>query len=85
MLNYKTLKRYKKKENIAFQKNLLSPENIIKYKEEFVSMIKKDKNIKNLLEKLNLIDEDNYMNYVENNFYIKPNFLFVLEMLILMK
>ena len=82
VFDYETLKRYKKKQNITFQKNLLSPENIIKYKEEFVSMIKKDKNIKNLLAKLNLIDEDNYMNYVENNFFNKPHFLFVLEMLI---
>ena len=82
VFDYETLKRYKKKQNIAFQKNLLSPENIIKYKEEFVSMIKKDKNIKNLLSKLNLIDEDNYINYVENNFFNKPHFLFVLEMLI---
>ena len=82
VFDYETLKRYKKKQNIAFQKNLLSPENIIKYKEEFVSMIKKDKNIKNLLSKLNLIDEDNYINYVENKFFNKPHFLFVLEMLI---
>ena len=82
VFDYETLKRYKKKQNIAFQKNLLSPENIVKYKEEFVSMIKKDKNIKNLLAKLNLIDEDNYMDYVENNFFNKPHFLFVLEMLI---
>ncbi len=82
VFDYETLKRYKKKQNIAFQKNLLSPENIIKYKEEFVSMIKKDKKIKNSLAKLNLIDEDNYMDYVENNFFNKPHFLFVLEMLI---
>ena len=34
------------------------------------------------MSKLNLIDEDNYINYVENNFFNKPHFLFVLEMLI---
>ena len=82
VFDYETLKRYKKKHNIVFQKNLLSPENIYKYKEEFVAMIKKDKNIKNMLNKLNLINEDNYMEYVQNNFFNKPHFLFVLEMLI---
>ena len=82
VFDYETLKRYKKKQNIAFQKNLLSPDNIFKYKEEFVSMIKKDKNLKIMLNKLNLVDEDNYMDYVENNFFNKPHFLFVLEMLI---
>ena len=82
VFDYETLKRYKKKHNIVFQKNLLSQENIFKYKEEFVAMIKKDKNIKNMLNKLNLIDEDNYMDYVQNNFFNKPHFLFVLEMLI---
>ena len=82
VFDYETLKRYKKKQNIAFQKNLLSPENIFKYKEEFVNIIKKDKNIKNMLNNLNLVDEDNYMDYVENNFFNKPHFLFVLEMLI---
>ena len=82
VFDYETLKRYKKKQNIAFQKNLLSPDNIFKYKEEFVSMIKKDKNLKIMLNKLNLVDEDNYMDFVENNFFSKPHFLFVLEMLI---
>ena len=82
VFDYETLKRYKKKQNIAFQKNLLSPENMFKYKEEFVSLIKKDKTIKNMLNKLNLVDEDNYMDFVENNFFNKPHFLFVLEMLI---
>ena len=82
VFDYETLKKYKKKQNIAFQKNLLSPDNIFKYKEEFVNIIKKDKNIKNMLNKLNLVDEDNYMEYVENNFFNKPHFLFVLEMLI---
>ena len=57
--DYETLKRYKKRQSVAFQKNLLSPENIFRYKEEFVNMIKKDKNIKNMLNKLNLVDEDN--------------------------
>ena len=80
--DYETLKRYKKRQSVAFQKNLLSPENIFRYKEEFVNMIKKDKNIKNMLNKLNLVDEDNYMDFVENNFFNKPHFLFVLEMLI---
>ena len=80
--DYETLKRYKKKKNTAFQKNLLSPDNINKYKEEFVNVIKKDKNIKSMLNKLNLIQDDNYLEYVENNFFNKPHFLFILEMLI---
>ena len=82
VFDYETLKKYKKKQNIAFQKNLLSPENINKYKEEFANVIKKDKNIKSLLAKLNLVKDDNYIEYVENNFFNKPHFLFVLEMLI---
>ena len=80
--DYETLKRYKKKQNTQFQKNLLSPENIAKYKEEFVNIIKKDKNIKSMLSKLNLIKDDNYIEYIENTFFNKPHFLFVLEMLI---
>ena len=80
--DYETLKRYKKRQNTAFQKNLLSNENISKYKEEFVSVIKKDKNIKSMLTKLNLVKDENYIEYVENNFFNKPHFLFVLEMLI---
>ena len=82
VFDYETLKRYKKRQNTTFQKNLLSNDNINKYKEEFVNIIKKDKNIKSMLNKLNLIKEDNYMEYIENNFFNKPHFLFVLEMLI---
>ena len=82
VFDYETLKRYKKKQNTAFQKNLLSNDNINKYKEEFVNVIKKDKNIKGMLSKLNLIKDDNYYEYVENHFFNKPHFLFVLEMLI---
>jgi len=85
VFDYEKLKRYKKKQNIAFQKNILSNENINKYKEEFVNVIKKDKKIKSMLLSLNLIkdvkDED-YLEYIENNFFNKPHFLFVLEMLI---
>ena len=82
VFDYETLKRYKKKQNTVFQKNLLSNDNINRYKEEFVNIIKKDKNIKAMLNKLNLIKDDNYIEYVENNFFNKPHFLFVLEMLI---
>ena len=80
--DYETLKRYKKRQNTSFQKNLLSPDNINKYKEEFVGIIKKDKNIKSMLDQLNLVKDDNYMEYIENHFFNKPHFLFVLEMLI---
>ena len=80
--DYKTLKRYKKRQNTSFQKNLLSADNINKYKEEFVGIIKKDQNIKSMLAQLNLIKDDNYMEYIENHFFNKPHFLFVLEMLL---
>ena len=80
--DYETLKRYKKRQNTSFQKNLLSADNINKYKEEFVGIIKKDKNIKSMLAQLNLVKDDNYMEYIENHFFNKPHFLFVLEMLI---
>ena len=82
VFDYETLKRYKKKHNTTFQKNLLSNDNINKYKEEFINIIKKDKNIKAMISKLNLVKDDNYMEYVENNFFNKPHFMFVLEMLI---
>ena len=82
VFDYETLKRYKKRQNTTFQKNLLSNDNINKYKEEFISIIKKDKNIKSMLNKLNLIKDDNYLEYIENNFFNKPHFLFVLEMFI---
>ena len=68
VFDYETLKRYKKRQNTTFQKNLLSNDNINKYKEEFISIIKKDKNIKSMLNKLNLIKDDNYLEYIENNF-----------------
>ena len=72
--DYKTLKRYKKRQNTSFQKNLLSADNINKYKEEFVGIIKKDQNIKSMLAQLNLIKDDNYMEYIENHFFNKPHF-----------
>ena len=82
VFDYETLKRYKKRHNTTFQKNLLSNDNINKYKEEFVNIIKKDKTIKEILNKLNLVKDDNYIEYVENHFFNKPHFMFVLEMLI---
>ena len=79
--DYETLKKYKKKQNTDFRKKLLSTENISKYKDEFVTLIKNDKNIKALLSKLNLVQDDNYKQYIENNFFNKPYFLVVLEMI----
>ena len=35
-----------------------------------------------MLSKLNLIKDENYIEYIENNFFNKPHFMFVLEMLI---
>ena len=79
--DYETLKKYKKKQNTDFRKKLLSTESISKYKDEFVTLIKNDKNIKALLSKLNLVQDDNYKQYIENNFFNKPYFLVVLEMI----
>ena len=61
---------------------MLSANNINKYKKEFVVIIKKNQNIKSLLAQLNLIKDDNYMGYIENHFFNKLHFLFVLEMLL---
>ena len=62
---------------------MLSADNINKYKEELIGIIKKDQNIKFLLAQLNLIKDDNYMEYIENHFFNKLYFLFVLEMILL--
>ena len=83
VFNYDTLKKYKKKPKTDFQKNILSPNNIIKYKSEFVNLLKKDKELQNLIEKCNIINNnDDYEIYVEK-FFSQPYFLYVLEMLIL--
>lgn len=82
VFDYETLKRYKKRQNIEFQKNLLSGENINKIKEECALFIKKDKEINSMLKRLNLIKDNNYKEYVEQNFFNKPYLFVALEMLI---
>jgi len=83
VFDYETLKKYKKRKISDFQKNLLSKKSLEKYKEEFVSLISKDIEIKTLLEKIGIIKEDDYIAYVNNNFFNKEHFLFTLEILIL--
>ena len=82
VFNYDTLKKYNKRPKTEFQKNILSENNIIKYKGEFVNLIKKDKELQNLIEKSDIIKDGNYENYAEK-FFKQPYFLYVLEMLIL--
>ena len=82
VFNYDILKKYNKKPKTKKQKNILSSNNIIKYKGEFVNLLKKDKELQNLIQKCNVIQDDDYDVYAEN-FFNQPYFLYVLEMLIL--
>ena len=81
--DYETLKKYKKRKLSEYQKNLLSKKNLDKYKEEFISLINKDIQIKTLLDKIGINNDDKYLNYITDNFFEKPHFLFTLEILIL--
>ena len=81
--DYETLKKYKKRQKSDYQKNLLSKKNIDKCKEECVNLIKKETEIKNLLSQIGISKDDDYLLYITNNFFIKPYFLFSLEILIL--
>ena len=77
------MKKYKKRKLSEYQKNLLSKKNLDKYKEEFISLINKDIQIKTLLDKIGINNDDKYLNYITDNFFEKPHFLFTLEILIL--
>ena len=81
--DYETLKKYKKRKLSEYQKNLSSKKNLDKYKEEFISLINKDIQIKTLLDKIGINNDDKYLNYITDNFFEKPHFLFTLEILIL--
>ena len=81
--DYETLKKYKKRKISEYQKNLLSQKSLDKYKQEFVNLINKDVEIRILLDKLGINSNDEYYNYITNNFFCKPHFLFILEILIL--
>jgi hypothetical protein len=81
--NYDTLKKYKKRKKSEYQKNLLSKESIDKYKVECVDLIKKELEIKNLLAKIGIVKDDDFLLYITNTFFTKPHFLFSLEMVIL--
>ena len=81
--DYEKLKKYKKRKLSEYQKNLLSQKSLDKYKEEFVNLINKDIEIKSLLDKIGINSNDEYYNYITNNFFCKPHFLFTLEILIL--
>ena len=81
--DYETLKKYKKRKISDFQKNLLSKKSLEKYKEECVNLINKDAEIKTLLEQIGINKNEDYLIYINDNFFIKPHFLFTLEILIL--
>ena len=81
--DYETLKKYKKRKTSDYQKNLLSKKSMDKFKEECISLIKKEPEIKNLLAQIGINNDDDYLLYLNNNFFNKPYFLFSLEILIL--
>ena len=81
--DYDTLKKYKKRQKSDYQKNLLSKKNIDKYKEECINLIKKEPEMKDMLAKMGIIKDEDYLLYITNNFFNKPYFLFSLEILIL--
>ena len=83
VFDYDTLKKYKKRKISDYQKNLLSKKNLEKYKEECVGLINKDIEIKKLFDKMGIYKDDDYLLYINNNFFNKPHFLFTLEILIL--
>ena len=83
VFDYETLKKYKKRKISDFQKNLLSKKSLEKYKEECVSLINKDIEIKTLLGKIGITKDNDYLIYINDNFFSKPHFLFTLEILIL--
>ena len=81
--DYETLKKYKKRKLSDYQRNLLSAKSLEKYKEEFVNLINKDLEIRSLLEQIGITKDNDYLEYITNNFFNKPHFLFTLEILIL--
>jgi len=81
--DYETLKRYKKRKQSDYQKNLLSKESIDKYKTECVNLIKKENELQNLLAQIGIVKDDDYLLYITNTFFNKPHFLFSLEILIM--
>ena len=82
VFDYETLKKYKKRKISDYQKNLLSKKNLDKYKEECVSLINKDIELKKLFDQIGINKDDDYLLYISNNFFNKPHFLFTLEILI---
>ena len=83
VFDYETLKKYKKRKISDFQKNLLSKKSLEKYKEECVGLINKDAELKSLFEQIGITKTDDYLIYVNNNFFNKEHFLFTLEILII--
>ena len=47
------------------------------------NLIKKENEIKDLLARIGIVKDDDYLLYLTNTFFTKPHFLFSLEMLIL--
>jgi hypothetical protein len=81
--NYYNFKKLRKPKT-EYQKNVLSPNNIIKYKTECLAVINQNKEIKKLLTKLNILaDDKGYEKFLDNYFFNDECFLLKLEMLIL--
>lgn len=83
VFDYETLKKYKKRKISEYQKNLLSKKNLDKYKEECVSLINKDIELRTLFDKIGINKDDDYLSYISNNFFNRQHFLVTLEILIL--
>ena len=80
--DYNNLKRVMKHKT-EYQKNLLSTNNIIKYKTECLNFIKADKGMIKLFEESHVLDNNSYEKYLDETFFSKFYFLYKLEILIL--
>lgn len=80
--NYQNLKKLMKTKT-EYQKNILATNNIAKYKSECINLIHNDKELKSLLAKCNIMNDNNYDVFLDNIMFTKKHFLFRLEMLIL--
>ena len=80
----KLMKTTFKKRNSKYLQSLLSDLKIKTYKQNCISIIKEDSEIKNLFEKCRFENTNfSYENFVEKNFFTNKVFMYKLEMLLL--
>jgi hypothetical protein len=80
----KLMKTTFKKRNSKYLQSLLSDLKIKTYKQNCISIIKEDSEIKNLFEKCGFENTNfSYENFVEKNFFTNKVFMYKLEMLLL--